>query len=108
RVLAPGLESAALPGMTIGGSLVAAGTWSGSVSNPTVDAIVTGRSLTIGRGGSMPLAATGGAFDGTLEGPITNPRGQGTLTMGSVAIGGRGAGAVVADLTVSSGTLRVD
>ncbi len=111
RLLAPRLESAtfvAESDLTVGGSLIAAGTWSGLLSDPAVDATVTGRNLTIGRGGSMSLAATGGAFDGVLKGPVTDLGAEGKLTIGSVIIGGREAGAVTADFKVSAGTFRVE
>jgi outer membrane protein assembly factor BamA len=111
RVLAPVLESAtfvATSGVTLGGCLIAAGTWSGPLSDPGVEATVTGRDLTIGRGGSVSIAATAGTFDGVLKGPVTNLGGEGKLAIGSVNVDGRGVGAVTADLMVSAGTVRVE
>jgi outer membrane protein assembly factor BamA/autotransporter translocation and assembly factor TamB len=111
RLLAPRLESAtfvANTGVTLGGSLIATGTWSGPLGDPTVDATLAGRDLTFGRGGPVAIAAAAGAFDGVLKGPVTKLGAEGTLTIGSVNIGGRGAGAVTADLTLSAGTVRVE
>ena len=74
RLVAPALESATFmvdSGVTLGGSLIAEGTWSGPLSDPAVDATVKGRDLTIGRGGSLAIAATGGTFDGVVKGPVT-------------------------------------
>ena len=110
RLHAPRLESATLAtenDLTLGGSLIALATWSGPVSDPAVDAVVTGRNLAVGRDGSPSIAATHGAFDGVFKGPIMNLAGGGKLTIGSVAIGGRSAGTVSADLTLSEGTIRV-
>ncbi|HEX7780367.1 MAG TPA: hypothetical protein VF424_14065, partial [Vicinamibacterales bacterium] len=111
RLLAPGLESATFVSqadLTLGGSLIAAGTWSGPLSDPAVDATLAGRDLRIGRGGPVAVAAIGGAFDGVLKGPFTSLGGEGTLTIGSLTIGGLGAGAVAADLALSAGTVRVE
>jgi outer membrane protein assembly factor BamA/autotransporter translocation and assembly factor TamB len=110
RLLAPGLESATFVprnDLTLGGSLTAAGTWSGPLSAPTVDAAFSGNNLTIGRPGAVSIAATGGTLQGVLNGPITNAGGNGTLTFGTLDIGGRGAGGVALDLTLSERTLRV-
>jgi outer membrane protein assembly factor BamA len=110
RVLAPELQSAAFASrndLMLGGSLIAAGTWSGPLSDPIVDATVSGRNLTIGHGGPVTVIATGGAFDGVVRGPATDLGGEGKLTVGSVEIGGRGAGAVMADLTLAAGNVRV-
>ncbi|HET9084107.1 MAG TPA: hypothetical protein VFN41_06840, partial [Candidatus Limnocylindrales bacterium] len=57
---------------------------------------------------SVPIAASGGAFDGVLKGPVTKLGGGGKLTIASVEIGGRGAGAVNAELTVFPGSVRVE
>src|SRR4029434_9156672 len=111
RVLAPVFESVtfvATTGVTLGGCLIAAGTWSGPLSDPGVEATVTGRDLTIGRGGSVSIAATAGTFDGVLKGPVTNLGGEGKLAIGSVNVDGSGAGAVTADLMVAAGTVRVE
>ncbi len=110
RALAGGLETAALAprhDVTLGGSLVATGTWSGPVSEPAVEASVTGRNLTVRHDGSPALTATDGAFDGVFNGLATDLSGEGTLTIGAVTIDGRGAGAVAADLTLAAGTVRV-
>jgi len=113
RVLAPSLESAtpiSESGVTIGGSIIAEGTWSGPLSAPAIDATVTGRNLTIGRSGSVPIAGAGGTFDGVLKGAVghlTNLGGGGTLAIRSMEINGRDAGAVTADLTMSSGVVHV-
>jgi len=82
-------------------------TWSGPVSDPLVEAVVSGRNLAVGRNSSPSIGATEGALDGVVKGPLTNLAGGGTLTVGSVAIGGRGAGTVSADLTLSERTIRV-
>ncbi|HXW08565.1 MAG TPA: translocation/assembly module TamB domain-containing protein [Vicinamibacterales bacterium] len=111
HLLAPTLESATFPSqedLTLGGSVIAAGTWSGPISDPAVVATLTGRDLTLGRAGPVSIAATGGTFDGVLKGPVTHISGRGKLTIGAVDIGGRGVGTVTADLTLSKGTLRVD
>ena len=70
RLLAPDLSSSTLTsqsGLALGGSLTAAGNWSGPLSAPIVDASVTGRDLTAARSGSVAVTATGGALDATLE-----------------------------------------
>jgi outer membrane protein assembly factor BamA len=111
RLLAPGLDSATFAppsDLALGGSLIAAGTWSGPLSDPAVDAILTARNLTMRRDGPVPITATDGAFDGVLKGSMTNPRGEGTLTIRALDIGGRGTGALTADLKVADGTARVD
>jgi outer membrane protein insertion porin family len=109
HVLAHGLESATFTSrsdLTLGGSFIAAGTWSGPLSEPVVDATVTGRNLTIRREGSPTVTAVG-AFDGVLTGPATNLGGEGSLTITSMNIDGRGIGDIAADLTLASGTVRV-
>ena len=110
RVLAPGLDSAAfLPPdeLTLGGSLTATGTWSGPLNDPAVEATFSGNNLTLGRGGAVSIAATGGTLQAVLKGPIANPAGNGTLTAGALDIGGRAAGAIAADFDLSEGTLRL-
>ena len=110
RLAARELETApfmAEGGVNLGGSLIAEGAWSGPLSDPAVDATITGRNLTIERPGAVAIAATGGTFDGVLKGPITNPGGRGILAIRSVVIGGRDAGAVTADLTISEGVAHV-
>ncbi len=110
RLQASRLESATFVrgnDLTLGGSVLALATWSGPVSDPVVDAVVSGRDLSAGRAGSPAIGATNGAFDGFVKGPFTNLVGDGKLTIGSMAIGGRGAGAVSADLILSEGTIRV-
>ena len=109
RLLAPRLETATFvprDDLALGGSLTVAGTWSGPLRDPTVDATFSGNNLTIGRGGAVSIAATGGTLEGVLRGPIANADGKGTLTVAALDIGGRGAGAVTLDLTLSEGTLR--
>jgi outer membrane protein assembly factor BamA len=110
RLQASSLESATFAAennLSFGGSLTALATWSGPVSDPAVNAVVTGRNLTVGHDGSLSIAATNGAIDGVLKGPITSLGGEGKLTIGSVEIDGRGAGTVTADLTLSEGAIRV-
>ncbi len=109
RVLAHGLESATFASrsdLTLGGSVIAAGTWSGPLSEPAVDAIVTGRNLTIRHGGSPTVTAVG-AFDGVLKGPATDLGGEGSLTIASLNVDGRAVGDIAADLTLAAGTVRV-
>jgi outer membrane protein insertion porin family len=110
RLQASRLESATFAAendLTLGGTLVALATWSGPISDPAVEGVVTGRNLAVRNNGSLSIAAANGVFDGVLKGPIMNPGGEGKLTIGSVEIGGRDAGGVSADLTLSEGTLRV-
>ena len=110
RLQASRLESATFAReneLTLGGSLLALATWSGPVSDPLVEAVVSGRNLAVGRNSSPSIGATEGTLDGVVKGPLTNLAGGGTLTVGSVAIGGRGAGTVSADLTLSERTIRV-
>ena len=110
RLLAPELLSSTLAsqsGMALGGSLTATGSWSGPLTAPIVDASVTGRDLTVARGGSVAVTATGGALDATLKGPIDDLGGEGTLTIGSAQVGGREAGDVSADLALAAGIVRV-
>src|SRR5262245_55745249 len=110
HVVAAGLESATLApesGVTLGGTLTAEGAWAGSLRDPAVDVTLSGTNLMIERPGPMPIAATGGTFDGVLKGPITSLGGEGTLSIGSVTIGGRDAGAITADLTMSAGVVHV-
>ena len=110
RLLAPELLSSTLAsqsGLALGGSLTATGSWSGPLTAPIVDASATGSDLTVARGGSVAVTATGGALDVTLKGPIDDLGGEGTLTIGSAQIGGREAGAVSADLALAAGIVRV-
>lgn len=93
--------------LTLGGALLAVATWSGPISDPVVDAVVTGKDLAITHNGSPSIAATSGAFDGVFKGPITNLVGEGKLTVGSVAIDGHGALGLSADLTLSEGAIRI-
>ncbi len=110
RLLAPELSSSTLAsqsGLALGGSLTATGSWSGPLTAPIVDASATGSDLTVVRGGSVAVTATGGALDVTLKGPIDDLGGEGKLTMASAQIGGREAGAVSADLALAAGSVRV-
>jgi outer membrane protein insertion porin family len=109
RMLVRALDSAPAlrSDLTIGGSLTAAGTWSGPVIEPAVDATVAGGNLTIQRRGSPAVTAAAGALKGVLKGPVTDLGGVGTLTIGSMNIDGRSAGDVAADLTLAAGTVRV-
>jgi outer membrane protein assembly factor BamA len=110
-MVAPDLESARFlshDDVVFGGSLVAAGTWSGPFADPVIDATFTGRHLTAARGGPRSLAATGGVFDGTVKGPLTQIDGGGTVAIGAVQVGDRNTGAITADLTLSGSTLRVN
>ena len=85
RLLAPELSSSTLAsqsGLALGGSLTATGSWSGPLTAPIVDASATGSDLTVVRGGSVAVTASGGALDVTLKGPIDDLGGEGKLTIG--------------------------
>ena len=85
----------------MGGSLTAAGSWSGPLSAPIVDTSVTGRDLTGASSGSAAVTATGGALDATLKGPIADLGGDGRVTIESVRVSGRETGNVESNLTMS-------
>ena len=62
RFLTPELVSSTMAsqsGLALGGSLTATGSWSGPVTAPIVEAVATGRDLTLARGGSVAVTATG-------------------------------------------------
>jgi outer membrane protein assembly factor BamA len=110
RLLEPELFSSTLAsqrGLVLGGSLTAAGSWSGALRAPIVNASLTGRNLTVARGGSLAVTATGGALDATLNGPIADLGGGGSLTFESVHVGGRDTGNLASNLTMSAGVVRV-
>ena len=110
RLLAPDLSSTTLTstsGLAVGGSLTAAGSWSGPLSAPIVDTTVTGRDLTGASSGSAAVTATDGALDVTLKGPIADLRGDGRLTFESVRVSGRDTGNFESNLTMSAGVIRM-
>ena len=108
RLLAPDLSSSPLAsqsGLALGGSLTAAGSWSGPLSAPIVDASVTGRNLTVARGGSLALTETSGVLDATFKGPLAN-WGWGHLTFESVQVAGRDTGNLASTLTMAAGVVQ--
>jgi outer membrane protein insertion porin family len=110
RLLARDLSSTTLTspsGLAAGGSLTAAGSWSGPLSAPIVDTTITGRDLTGGSSGSAAVTATDGALDVTLKGPIVDLKGDGRLTFESVHVAGRDTGNLESNLTMSAGVIRM-
>ena len=110
RLLTSALDSSALvsqAGVALGGSLSATGTWSGLLNDPIVDVSVSGRDLTIVRGGSVAMTATDVTLDAALKGSIADLGGEGSVAIGSVDVAGRNLGNIAGDLTMTAGVVSV-
>jgi outer membrane protein assembly factor BamA len=92
-------------GWALSGSLTAAGTWSGPLHDPIIDASVSGRNVKIAWGRSVAVTATDVTLDASLKGPISDLGSEGSLAIGSVAVAGRDIGNVASDLTMTAGVV---
>ncbi|HEX7282585.1 MAG TPA: translocation/assembly module TamB domain-containing protein, partial [Vicinamibacterales bacterium] len=110
RLLASDLSSITLTsssGLTLGGSLTAAGSWSGPWTAPILDTTVTGRDLTGTSSDPPAVTATNGALDLTLGGPLDDLSGGGRFMFESVRVSGQEIGNVESNLAVSAGVMRM-